>query len=110
MKEQTTAVGAVLAAIGVSACCTGPIVLAALGVGGVGFLVSLEKYRNFLIPITFLLLGSAHYFTWRKKEKKVSNDCCEVPKKDRLKKTILWIATGFAVFFLAFPYLLQVIR
>ena len=63
MKEKATAAGAVFAAVGSSICCTGPIVLATLGLGGVGFVASVAKYRIFFIPMTILFLGSAHYFT-----------------------------------------------
>ena len=109
MKEKATAVGAVFAAVGASLCCTGPVVLAALGLGGVGFVASVEKYRNFFIPVTVLLLGSAHYFTWRKKGRCGPDGECITSKGDRLRKVILWIATGFAIFFLSFPYLLQLL-
>ncbi|MCH7760509.1 hypothetical protein IIA15_03780 [candidate division TA06 bacterium] len=107
MKEKATAVGAVFAAVGASLCCTGPLVLAALGLGGIGFVHSVAKYQNFFIPLTILFLGSAHYFTWRKKEKCGPDGVCVTPKGDRLRKVILWVATGFAVFFLFFPYLLS---
>ena len=47
-------IAGVLAAIGASVCCVGPLVLLALGIGGswVGSLTAMEPYRPFLIGLT----------------------------------------------------------
>ncbi|MDE2142147.1 MAG: cation transporter [Elusimicrobia bacterium] len=47
MKENISAVGAVLSAVLASICCVGPLALGALGLGGVGFAIGLEKYRPY---------------------------------------------------------------
>lgn len=50
-----------LAAIGASACCVGPLVLLALGIGGtwVGSLTAMEPYRPFFIGLTLLFIWLA---------------------------------------------------
>ncbi|MDE2439979.1 MAG: mercury transporter MerT [Betaproteobacteria bacterium] len=54
-------VAGVLAAIGASVCCVGPLVLLALGIGGtwVASLTAMEPYRPFFIGLTLLFLGLA---------------------------------------------------
>lgn len=66
MKQKLTAAGSVLAAILASSCCWGPLLLAGLGAGGVGFAATLAPYRPYLIGLTFLFLGGAWYFALRR--------------------------------------------
>ena len=51
----------ILAAIGASVCCVGPLVLLALGISGawIGNLTALEPYRPIFIGLTLLFLGLA---------------------------------------------------
>ena len=53
--------GGILAGVGASACCIGPLVLVSLGIGGawIGHLTALEPYRPIFIGLTLLLLGLA---------------------------------------------------
>lgn len=59
--------GAFIAALGAVACCLGPIVLLALGVGAAGAssLKMLDPYRLIFIVITVGLLGFAFYRAYR---------------------------------------------
>ncbi|MFW0753631.1 mercuric transporter MerT family protein [Pseudomonas sp. H11T01] len=54
-------IAGVLAAIGASVCCVGPLILLALGIGGawVGNLTAMEPYRPLFIGLTLLFLGLA---------------------------------------------------
>lgn len=54
-------IAGVLAAIGASVCCVGPLVLLALGIGGtwVGSLTAMEPFRPVFILLTLLFLGLA---------------------------------------------------
>jgi mercuric ion transport protein len=56
-------VAGILAALGASACCVGPLVLLALGVSGawISSLTALEPYRPIFIGLTLLFLGLAFY-------------------------------------------------
>src|SRR6202045_4084711 len=53
----------ILAAVGASICCVGPLVLLALGVSGawIGSLTALEPYRPFFIGLTVVFLALAFY-------------------------------------------------
>jgi mercuric ion transport protein len=61
LTEKGSLIAGVLAAIGASVCCVGPLVLLALGIGGswVGSLTAMEPYRPFFIGMTLLFLGLA---------------------------------------------------
>jgi len=103
--------GSVIAAIAASACCVGPLVFALLGIGGAGFLVTLEPYRPLFTVVTLGLLGSGYYLTYRTQvavaaaPTATDDDCgCEMPKTNRAGKRTLWLATALVVLALAFPY------
>lgn len=57
---------AIAAAFASSLCCLGPLLLAALGLGGAGLLVELEAYRPYLAALTVGLLGAGVYLTYRR--------------------------------------------
>src|SRR5260370_21282064 len=56
-------VAGILAALGASACCLGPLVLLALGVSGawISALTAFEPYRPFFIGLTLLFLAFAFH-------------------------------------------------
>ncbi len=105
--------GAVVAALASSACCLGPLLFAALGLGGAGLLVELEAYRPTLGAIALALLGAGFYFTYRRPRPAPATAAagpacdCELPRANRLGRVMLWIAAVLVVAFLAFPYLTQ---
>ena len=105
MKENISKIGVVSGAFLASLCCIGPIVLAALGLGGVGFIVGLEAYRPYFIGFTATALGLAFYFTYRKKEVECEDGTCKVETGSKNSKLILWSITALAAFFIAFPYI-----
>jgi len=107
--------GAVIAAFASALCCLGPLLFAALGLGGAGLLVRLEAYRPYFAALTLVLLGSGFYFTYRAPRlppvtAEGGPACvCALPRANRLGRVALWVATIVAVGFLAFPYLAPVL-
>ena len=100
--------GAVVSGLLASACCLGPLALAALGLGGAGLLVKFEPYRPVFTVATFGLLGAGFWLAYRKPKVAVGDDCgCEHPKANRLGRALLWVAAIVAVGFWAFPYLAE---
>ena len=99
--------GALLAALAASSCCLGPLLLAALGVGGAGATAALSAYRPYLLAGTALLLAGGFYFTYRKPRAAAGEACgCERPRSTRVARVGLWIATVFVVLVAAAPPLL----
>ena len=101
-----TLAASVIAAVGASACCLGPVVLSALGAGAVGAAaVKLEPLRPVFLAITAALLGTAFFFTYRRH----SADQCAVdgscaPSSTRAAKAVLWLAVIVVILLVTFPY------
>ncbi len=106
-----TSSSSVLSALVASACCVGPLVLALLGIGSAGLLIKLEPYRPYFIAVTFVLLGTGFYLTYREPKATASSDAdgpecpCPAPPAGHASKVLLWIATVLVGVLLAFPYL-----
>jgi mercuric ion transport protein len=108
--KKLTLGGAVLAAIAASSCCIGPLVLAALGIGGAGALAALGAYRPYILGVTGVLLAGGFYLTYRKPRVAAEGDACGCEKPNptagRAGKIGLWIATAMVIVFAAAPTLI----
>ncbi len=106
MKTSSlTGTGGVLSAVLASFCCIGPVVLALLGVGGLGMFSVFEEYRPWFIALTVILLGAAFYFTYRKREVACEDGSCEIRSAGKWNKISVWLATVIAAVAIAFPYI-----
>jgi mercuric ion transport protein len=107
MEERATKFsigGALLAALAASSCCLGPIVLAALGVGGAGAAGALGAYRPYLLAGTAALLVAGFYFGYRKPPVATGDACgCERPRANPAARIGLWSATVAIVLVAAAP-------
>ncbi|HLA32085.1 MAG TPA: mercuric transporter MerT family protein [Pseudomonas sp.] len=99
-------IASVLAAIGASLCCVGPLVLLALGIGGswVGSLTAMAPLRPLFIGLTWLFLGLA----WRKLYR-VPPICapgtpCADPRTLTRQRLVFWIVAGLLLGLLAVPW------
>jgi mercuric ion transport protein len=107
--------GAIVAAFASSLCCLGPLLFAALGLGGAGLLAKLEAYRPHFAALTLALLGAGFHLTYRRPS--LAPDAarggpacdCELPRANRIGRVMLWIATVVVAGFLSFPYLARVL-
>jgi copper chaperone CopZ len=128
MKEKLTAAGSALAAVLASSCCWGPLLLAGLGAGDVGFASALAPYRPCFIGVTLLFLAAAWYFTLRKRPATASacptetsaaggscgarhaQEACCAPNGARRRNILLLSGvTAFALVMLTFPELSTVL-
>ena len=108
-------VGAVLAALGASLCCIGPLLFVAFGVGA-GLASTFEPLRPLFTALTFLGLGIGFYTVygrrWKAKRAETCHapgdaspaDACTVPRSRTRDQVILWIATVLALVFWSFNY------
>src|SRR5437867_10253462 len=92
-------VGAIGAAIGASICCLGPLLLAAMGLGGGALLLKFEPYRPYFLAATTGLLGGAFYLTYRKPPPAECEpgSICGRPSSRRGQKIALWIVAALVV-------------
>lgn len=106
-------IGAIVAAVGASVCCVGPLVLVGLGIGGawVGTLTAFEPFRPYLIGLTAIFLGYAFYkvYSKPKPEECAPGAYCANPRADRINKISLWVVTLLIAGLLAIPYLTPVV-
>ncbi|MCL4704908.1 cation transporter [bacterium] len=104
-KTALSTVGSVVTAIVASLCCIGPAVLAIAGAGSLSAFSAFETYRPYFIGVTVLLLGSAFYITYRKREVKCEDGSCKIESAGRWNKIGVWSATIIAALAIAYPYL-----
>lgn len=98
----------VVAALGASICCIGPIAAAFLGLTSFGALVKYEPYRPFFSVVTLALLGGAFYLAYRKRPAEVCEPgslCATqgVTRMRNINRVILWIVTAIVLVILTFP-------
>ena len=97
---KNSLVAGALAAIGASACCVGPLVLLALGIGGawVANLTALEPLRPWFIAATLLFLGLAFRRLHLQPQVCEPGTACADPKVLKRQRLLFW---GVAVALLA---------
>lgn len=95
--SKLTLGGAAIAALIASSCCVGPLVLAALGIGGLGAFVTIGSYRPYLLAVMAALLSVGFYLAYRRPRGTTGVDACGCdgagPKRKRIGTTALWLVT-----------------
>ena len=105
IADKAAATGSVLSGILASACCIGPFLFAVLGVSGAAFAHRFEPLRPYLLVLTYGLLGSAFYFSYRPRPLACEpGTSCEMPRASRAGRAILWVSTALVVLVTAFPW------
>ena len=97
----------VLAAIGASVCCVGPLLLLMLGIGGawVASLTALEPLRPWLIGATLLFLGLAFRRLYLQPQVCQAGKACAEPTMLGRQRWIFWIVALALVALLSVPWL-----
>ena len=103
---------AIGAAVAASACCTVPLLLVSLGVGGawVGSLTAFEPYRPFFVALAVGALGYVAWREWRAAQlaaQGVDCDCEEDAVRPQTRRAILGVGAFAAVLLLASPWLVR---
>jgi mercuric ion transport protein len=97
-SRKLTVGGALVAAILASSCCLGPLLLGALGIGGVGAFVPIGAYRPHILAAMAVLLGAGFYLTHRRKSRtSMQTDTCGCERRSSRERRVatagLWIAS-----------------
>ena len=100
-------IASVLAAIGASVCCVGPLVLLALGIGGtwVASLTAMEPYRPMFIGLTLLFLGLAFRKLYLVPQACAPGTRCADPRTIKRQRLTFWIVAVLLLGLLAVPSL-----
>ena len=107
LNAKGSLVAGVLAAIGASVCCVGPLVLLALGVGGawIGNLTAFEPYRPVFIGLTLLFLGLAFRKLYLVPQVCTPGTRCVGPQTTKRQRLIFWSVGVLLLGLLAVPWL-----
>ncbi len=111
LTEKSSLIASVLAAIGASVCCVGPLVLLALGIGGswVGSLTAMEPYRPFFIGMTLLFLGLAFRKLYLVPQVCTPGTPCADPRTRQRQRLTFWIVTVLLLGLLAVPWFAPIV-
>ena len=101
-----TLVAGVLAAVGASVCCVGPLVLLALGISGawISTLTMLEPFRPIFIGLTLLFLGLSFRTLYLMPTVCAPDTPCGDPRTVKRQRLIFWVVSGLLVALLAVPW------
>jgi len=108
-NDKTTpwlGIGAILAAIGASACCVGPLLLLSLGFGGawMSTLTSMEGIRPFFFALTLLFIWMGFMKLYLSEDDCQEGAVCVNPKVQRNQRIIFWIGSVGLLLLLSFPW------
>ena len=100
-------VAGVLAAIGASVCCVGPLVLLTLGIGGawIANLTALEPLRPWFIVATLLFVGLAFRRLYLQPQVCEPGAVCAEPIVLKRQWLIFWIVALVLLALLSLPWL-----
>jgi mercuric ion transport protein len=106
-KVKGSLVAGVLAAIGASVCCVGPLVLLTMGIGGawIANLTALEPMRPWLIAATLLFLGLAFRRLYLQPQVCEPGAVCGKPIVLGRQRLIFWVVTLLLIALLSVPWL-----
>jgi mercuric ion transport protein len=107
LKVRNSLVAGVVAAIGASVCCVGPLVLLMLGIGGawIAHLTALEPMRPWFTVATLLFLGLAFRRLYLQPQVCAPGAACANPVVLKRQRLIFWIVALSLLALLAVPWL-----
>ena len=96
----------IVAAIGASVCCVGPLLLLALGIGGawISNLTALEPYRPIFIGLTLLFLGLSYRQLYFARQLCAVGAACPDPRALKRQRLIFWLVGVLLLGLLAVPW------
>lgn len=105
-KKSWANIGAVLAAIGASVCCVGPLLLLSLGVSGawISSLASFEPVRPVFIILTLVFIGLSYRKLYLIPNNCEEDESCASPDGQKKQKLTFWVGSILILLLLAFPW------
>ncbi len=99
-------IGAVLAAIGASVCCVGPLLLISLGIGGawMSAFTSMETVRPYFIILTLIFIGLGYRKLYLIPASCKEGVACALPEVKHKQRMIFWIGSALIFLLLTFPW------
>ncbi|HEY2884305.1 MAG TPA: mercuric transporter MerT family protein [Rhizomicrobium sp.] len=105
LDSKRSLVVGVLAAIGASVCCVGPLLLLLLGIGGawIGTLTKFEPYRPIFIGVTLVFLGLAFRKLYLAPQLCAADRPCADAATARRQRLNFWVVAVLLLGLLAVP-------
>ena len=99
-------IGGLLAALGASICCAGPLVLLILGISGswIAALTAFDPFRPYFIMIVAGLFIRAGWQVHRPIDQCRDGDVCAIPEKRKQYQIIYWLVIPVAGILVLSPY------
>ena len=106
LKVRGSLFAAILAAIGASVCCVGPLVLLALGIGGAWIvnLIALERYRPIFVVLTLVFVGLAFRKLYLTRQLCAIGAACAESLTLRQQRIVFWMVSVLTLGLLAVPW------
>jgi mercuric ion transport protein len=106
LNAKSSLVAGILAGVGASVCCVGPLVLLALGISGawIGKLTALEPYRPFFIGLTLLFLGLAFRKLYLVPQACAPGTSCADPRVRKRQRLTFWLVAALLLGLLMVPW------
>ena len=106
LRFKSSLVAGVLAAIGASVCCVGPLVLLTLGIGGawIANLTALEPLRPWFIAATLLFVGLAFRRLHLQPQVCEPGASCAEPIVFKRQRLIFWVVALALLALLSVPW------
>jgi mercuric ion transport protein len=105
VKERSALVGSLIAGLLASACCIGPLLLGAVGLGSLGFAAALAPLRPWFLGLTGVLIVIGFFLAYRPRraEACAPGETCAQPTSRRNQRLALWLMTALAVTLATYP-------
>lgn len=99
-------IAALLAAIGASACCVGPLLLLSLGIGGawMSTLTSMQTIRPLFIVLTLIFVALGFRKLYLTPSQCAADEACAISDVQRRQRLIFWGGSVFILILLTFPW------
>jgi mercuric ion transport protein len=106
LNAKGSLVAGILAAIGASVCCVGPLVLLALGIGGawIGSLTAFAPYRPLFIGLTLIFLALAFRKLYLVPQPCAPGRLCADPQATKRQRLVFWSVAALLLGLLAVPW------
>jgi mercuric ion transport protein len=111
LSPKLSLVGGILAGIGASACCLGPLLLLSLGISGawISHLTALEPLRPIFLLLTVLFLALAFRKLYMVPPNCNTGVVCVVDPTRRAQRLLFWIVTALVGALATSPWFLPLL-
>jgi mercuric ion transport protein len=98
-------IAGLLAALGATACCFGPLLLVSIGLGGawVSSLRALEAYQPVFAVLTLAFIGLAFHRLYIQPRRCAPGEVCAMPAVLKRQRIVFWIVIAIIAAMFAFP-------